>query len=45
MTTTPAEMDALLREIRGGPHAHSITEVQITPAVPSGAYREFRIAF
>jgi acylphosphatase len=42
---TAAELDALLRAIRGGPHAHYISEVQVTPAVPSGSHRDFRIAF
>ncbi len=42
---TQAEMDVLLREIRGGPHAQYITDVQVTPTVPSGTYRDFRIAF
>jgi len=41
----PAEIAELLRAIRGGPHAHYITDVQSMPVVPSGAYRDFRIAF
>lgn len=42
---TQAEIDALLHDIRHGPHAHYISEVQAQPAVPSGAQRAFRIAF
>jgi acylphosphatase len=42
---TQAEIDALLHDIRHGPHAHYITEVQTQPAVASGTHRDFRIAF